>query len=702
MKKKALSALMAVALTSFPVFASTAYGYSGTNASSNGNSSSQADMQQLGPQTSVLRPGADPNNPFDYPYLPPTVSPPIAGPRMNVPQPPAPLTPGTSTTTAFGAASGAGMTTASGTSTTTNGAASATMTPAVSSSAATNAAASDLQDTKEKDAIGTADLALGKPYVIGTQWPDQLFSHIETTNFPNTGQLTDGKTASLSFSDKGWVGLLRQYGRSIVVNLGTQQHVRRVSLDFLQNLGAGIEFPDSVTYYASNDGVSWYRLGTAWSSQGAGDFTPQTQSYAVDTDVNAQYIRAQFDDKVFAFTDEFAVYGSAESDSKAKSPEDEGHALTQIMGDNYLVDKKAPGLPGLPDSKQPTSPSGYLTANEEASGKINNMQLVYTGAYGSEGTWTQSDFLPMIAQENASGTPTGWLYDATLIGPYQSQLQTSTTGWSGWLNDLFAPNIELSAMNQAVGTLKQRLNDPSFEEKVVITIPGLTANPSDFGTVDASGQSLDLNPADVGPQVAAVNKVRAINWYIQQVESDWRQADFKNLQLTGFYWGPESLNVSDPYDPQIVRATSDLVHHAGGLFYWIPFYGATGINDWRSLGFDAVMVQPNVSFNWGINAAARLQSVAQMDQWYHMGIEIEAHWDVTSTNTNLAQVAQNKYFDYFTGGYVYGYEGSALKSYYLNSKTLVDAYQNPNPFYHQVYDNTVQFVNGKWDSPTFQ
>jgi hypothetical protein len=136
-------------------------------------------------------------------------------------------------------------------------------------------------------------------------------------------------------------------------------------------------------------------------------------------------------------------------------------------------------------------------------------------------------------------------------------------------------------------------------------------------------------------------------------------------------------------------------------FYWIPYYGAPGITAWRQLGFDNVMIQPGVSFNWSIDAALRLGSTADMAQYYHTGLEIEQHWDVVSTNTRLATIAQNKYYDYFTGGYVYGYEGNVMKSYYLNSKTLLTAYQNQNPFYHQIYDNTVSFINGKWTSTTF-
>ena len=118
------------------------------------------------------------------------------------------------------------------------------------------------------------------------------------------------------------------------------------------------------------------------------------------------------------------------------------------------------------------------------------MQICYTGSNGAEGEWSESDFLPMIAQENTSGTPTGWLFDGTLFGEYSSNTPETEAGWTSWLTDLFSPNVELSALNQAVGQVKQELNDPNYKEKVVITIPSLDNNPSNFGAIDSSGQSL--------------------------------------------------------------------------------------------------------------------------------------------------------------------------------------------------------------------
>ena len=605
------------------------------------------------------------------------------------------------------------------------------------------------------------DIAIGKSYTIGTQWPDATFAQNEVS-YPNTGQLTDGEYASMSFTDKQWVGLSYQGGRSIVVNLGSVQPIREVSLDFLQNLGAGIVFPDSVTYYASDDGTSWHKIGTAWSGQGGGDYTPQTQAYTVNTNIDAQYIRAQFTDKIWSFVDQFAVFGGqpaapAEGPAAPAGPVTNpaplpGPSLTTIMGDDYLDDPNAPGLPSLtqllatlPSSSgtssssgststsSPTGPSiatslaalaqlqqlapgdwdflhsagqagpknqsGYLMANDPGTGGIKNMQICYTGSNGAEGEWSESDFLPMIAQENTSGTPTGWLFDGTLFGEYSSNTPETEAGWTSWLTDLFSPNVELSALNQAVGQVKQELNDPNFKEKVVITIPSTEGNPSDFGEVD--GQSLDLNPADVGQVQSTINKAKAIHWYMQQVLSMWNQADFSNLQLAGFYWEPESVDQNLPLDQVLVQTTAAMVHQAHLNFYWIPYDGAVDVADWRQLGFDDVTSQAGVAFNYSINAAERLKSVAEMAQFYHMGLEMEQPYNMMSTNPTTLTEAQEKWDDYFTGGYVYGYEGDVMKTWYLNSKGLVQPAESTNPLYRKAYDDAVSFVNDQWTQTTF-
>ncbi|GMA62059.1 DUF4855 domain-containing protein [Alicyclobacillus fastidiosus] len=734
MQKTILTTAAAVLLACSPLFvvnafaddtstSSTPTSTTGTSSTTDTNTDGIDTLQGI--DTSVLRPGADPNNPDSYAYLPLGMSIPVAGPRTEWPAVP-------SVSTSTSPSSG-------------------------STSNTTVQVAQALSAPNQNDPNTEPDIALGKPYTIGTQWPDATFATDEAS-FADKGQLTDGQFATLSYEDPQYTGFLRQGGRSITVNLGSVQEVDSVSLDFMQNLGAGIDFPERVTYYASDDGTTWHKLGSAVTTQGGGSYVPQTQPYTIDTHVQAQYIRAQFEDNVFSFVDQFSVYGPAQGKGPGGNNGNgnplPGPALSTMMGNNYLYDPSEPkllsiqqevqtfasptgpaGQPG-PDQGQsmsalstlglPMGPSsanaqtggnpnstlpnpGYLTSNDPGTDGIKNLYLAYTGAPNntatdSVGRYTVSDWLPYVAQLDASGNPQGWLFDGVLFGPYGTPQNTTTI--NNWLTDLFSPNINLSALNQAVGQLKQQLNDPNYVEKVVINIPGMDgitpANESNYGSIDSSGQNIDLNPADVGEVQSELNKSKVIRWFIQTVLNDWNSAGLSNLQLAGFYWQPESINAADPLEPSLIQYTANVVHQNGYKFFWIPFYGTNyGLDEWRQLGFDDVTSQAGVAFNFSINAQARLQSVAQMAQFYHIGLEMEQPYNTMSSNTTVAQNSLNHFYDYFTGGYVYGYEGNAEKTWYINAKGLTGPYQSTNPFYHAQYDNVVKFINGQWTGTTF-
>ncbi len=565
------------------------------------------------------------------------------------------------------------------------------------------------------------NLALGKPYTIGAQWPDALFSQTERQQYPDSGQLTDGQTGALNVKDPGWVGLLRQYGRSIVIDLGEIQDVRAVELRFLQNLRAGIQFPYTVRFYASADGASWHPVGSCGDQAGWYTEAPQIQVFSTEMHGNAQFIRIQFTAKVYAFMDECYVRGYPAPDRDADPLP--GTGLTELMGRNYLVDPDSSDARGFfelrhvpfassdkggsrsiaPISREVAPPAReigagaeYLTARHPASGGVNHMQLVYTGSGDSLGTWGADDFQPMIAQIAEDGQPVRWLFDATLFGPY-GKMPTSAAAWSAWLRDLFLPDVNVNALNQTVGQLKQQFADADFAESVVLTLPATLAAPSDFGSIAPGADSLNMNPADVGPDTAVVNKLAALRWIMQEMLQRWREANPIHLRLAGFYWRPESVNASDPYDPWLIGQVADAVHAEGLLFYWIPFYGSVGVTVARQLGFDAVLIQPNVSFNWNLDAPQRLRSVSDMARYYHMGVEIELHWDITNKNNPAhVETALSRYDDYFTAGQQYGFGGRVTKAYYLNSKSLVQCSRSADQLSRQAYTDTLTFVRDEW------
>ncbi|MCL6446531.1 MAG: DUF4855 domain-containing protein, partial [Alicyclobacillus sp.] len=237
-------------------------------------------------------------------------------------------------------------------------------------------------------------------------------------------------------------------------------------------------------------------------------------------------------------------------------------------------------------------------------------------------------------------------------------------------------------------------HDPHYVACVVVAIPTTYADPSAFGSISPGGENLNFDPEAVGEPLATQHKVEAIRWYMATVLIAWRRAHFRHLALAGFYWTPESVSASHPLDESLIRQTADWMHHRRLRFFWIPYYGAVGVTQGRDLGFDAVMLQPNVSFHWNLPMASRFDSVAELAQSYGLGIELEAHWSVMSPDEDMAQAAQQRYFAYFTAARLYGFHRRVVTAYYGNAKSFLLASREEDPFYRRVYDRTAAYIAG--------
>lgn len=576
----------------------------------------------------------------------------------------------------------------------------------------------------------TTNLALRKPYTLGAQWPDALFHAAEHAQHPDRGTLTsdDGGASPPSAADPAWIGLLRQYGRSVTVDLGAVMDVHDASLRFLQNVRAGIQFPDCVSFYTSDDGVAWRVAGREFLDPSEWRDTPSSIVFSTVIGHSARYVRLQFTPKVHAFIRELKVGGRL---GKADLPRsDEGPVLTSVMGDNYLIDPEAPdgdgfavrdvprgtGSPGQPagptgsarptasaeqntpsrqtpgDRKRIAPAEGYLTADDAQSGGVNHMQLVYTGPGDAAATWTADDFLPLVAAMDVNGAPTARLFDGALFCPH-AKLPYTATAWASWLDDLFTHGIQLSALDQAVGQIKQLgVVEDDFTVGVVLTLPATMKTAADFGSF-GDGPELVMDPALVGRERTAQNKYAAISYVLKEELRRFGALAPRHLRLAGFYWRAESQNVNDPYDPWLIRQTAADIHEQGLRFYWIPFYGAMGVPVARHLGFDAVFIQPGVAFHPEVDAADRLAATARLAHRYHAGVELELHWDILSNaHPGKAAAALTRYKEYLAAARRHGFDGAVAKAYYLNTKTLTACSRSTDAVAREAYTATVSLV----------
>lgn len=542
-------------------------------------------------------------------------------------------------------------------------------------------------------------LSQNRPYRIGTQWPDEGFHKTEQAQYPDRGQLTDPREATLQIKDPAWVGLLRQYGRSVTVDLGQVCEVQTVSLRFLQNVGAGIQVPDCVRFYISHDQTQWSAIGEHPIDRQWYNATQATlRTYACHSVATGRYVRVQFTAKVYAFISQLEVFGhimTSSSDNVPSTP-----VLSSLMGEDYLFDPQADDLGEALDhtltqtrSTDRSFQAGYLEPSDPRTGGITHMQLIYSGSNTPQDTWRVEDFLPTIAMLDDADTPVAPLFDGALFLPF-GKMVTSAEAWADWLDDLFAMDVQLHALNQAVGTYKSSTSHDAYQVGVVITLPGTHANPSQFGALPGTRQNLDLNPATAGAQTAAQNRRTALLWVLAEVQKRWGNAHFAHLRLAGLYWHPETLSLSDPTEPALIASLAQAIHEQGLLFYWIPLYGAIGLTAAKQLGFDTVIIQPNAAFHPEVDAATRLLHTAHLAQAYHTGVEIELHWDINhATDANKRAQALKVYETYLSSARSLGFSAHhAVKAYYLNTKSLVLCAHSPHPEAQAAYKATSEFI----------
>ena len=72
----------------------------------------------------------------------------------------------------------------------------------------------------------------------------------------------------------------------------------------------------------------------------------------------------------------------------------------------------------------------------------------------------------------------------------------------------------------------------------------------------------------------------------------------------------------------ILNAVAIYLNKLKYSFNWIPYYGADGYNQWKSLGFNYAYFQPNYFFNESV-PDSRLEDACQKALTYDMHMELE-------------------------------------------------------------------------------
>lgn len=498
------------------------------------------------------------------------------------------------------------------------------------------------------------EFAGGATYQVVEYSPDPGFSGTEKKGYP-------GPADGLASTSETWTGFFRQGGRDITVDLKSTRPVSKISLEFQQDAGSGIYFPKYLDCSISADGKEWYHLGQVSHSIAPSDPTVQSKDFMLTfPPVTARYVKLSFPVDVFVFARHLSIQGGGRPQQPVVLAHDV--QVARASADTYLQ---------IQDMK--------------------NILLVFTGAHGDLGKWTAGDFLPMAAYVDGRYSIKGRMFDTMLFLPYPD-LAGTRDSWAAYADDLFAPGAQLSALEETAARLNEQAGLKG-KINVILTVPYPDGQQEDFGALEKGGASLSFSGKKAGDAQAAGDRFAAVQWYYNNIMSKWNQSGYKYINLAGIYWYRESMDPTTPGDVELAQNVARLVRNNNQKFFWIPFFGAQGYDQWRSYGFSHVFLQPNYYANNG-PPDERMDKAAEQAKRYNMGLEVEVD-DGVLYNPGYRDLFYNE----LAKAHQLNIDQEATKAYYAGSKTLVRAFHSNNYKVRAVYDDLYKWITGTYADP---
>lgn len=502
----------------------------------------------------------------------------------------------------------------------------------------------------------TENLIAGLSYQIstGSTLDEQYWQY----NDPVTKTLlTDGETTdNTNYSNGIWFRTCRGVSRNIYFDLTHTSTITGFAVNFLNYKSVGINLPNTVTLYLSDDGENWYavkRVAVPTTS----DVGIAKINEKLDKAVQARFAKVSFDVAVHVYLDEIQIFGTK-----------------YVAPTTATLDKL-----GL----KPEVSGSRLAPSEDILGGANDILLAYHNSDSAK--LTKEVFLSYAGYVDKDGKIKDTMFDGFLFLPTTGNLPSGAkpyeksikTDWDYLLNNVFTKDINLDALNQAVGEIKSALNLPDYKVNVYYTILYPSTSVSNFGDVDGDGVSENFANQN--------DKAKAIKWYVEEFVKRFNEGNYENLKLSGFYWFHETINKQEN-DLETIRAASDIVHALGYQLFWIPYFSANGYTQWPMYGFDAVCLQPNYAFNADV-PVDRIRETAEIAKEYNMCIEIEINAPALGDSFYF-----QRYMDYLKGGVTYGYMTDSIHMYYQSVMDIYKASKSESAKTRLIYDYTYQFI----------
>ncbi len=329
-------------------------------------------------------------------------------------------------------------------------------------------------------------------------------------------------------------------------------------------------------------------------------------------------------------------------------------------------------------------PAMYANAQGEyKTNKIRDLALIYQGG-AHRIDWTQEQFEPYVTHTFADGKKE-WLFDGFLFLEFSNgkgrnysygydKKYARKIEWEWLLNRLFERNKSLDALDKCIEQEKKEIGKPKFKHQIVLGLAIPMPKQTDWGVLD--GDSLNFN--NQGDQV------KAVKWYINQLMDRFKKANYKNLELSGFYWVDEDTATSK----NLTTKVSPYIHSKKKQFVWIPYWKARGYDKWKELGFDIAYQQPNHFFSKTI-PDSRLDEACEGAKKLGMAMEFECD---SRADFGLKDSYYDRMMAYINAFEQQGVYDTSAIAYYTGSKALIDLFNAPSAENKAIMDRFARHI----------
>lgn len=296
-----------------------------------------------------------------------------------------------------------------------------------------------------------------------------------------------------------------------------------------------------------------------------------------------------------------------------------------------IVSCEKPPKP-IPKWADPDVSGGNISA-------YSDMVLIYGGGHHRQPyAWTPEILKDYIVYLDRQGKR-HWLFDSFLLIEFMDPLvnggagktfitgakyngnympSANKTDWENLINYYFSSSSSgAGAIDMAIEDAKSVLGEPKRKRQIVVGVPepitylySATATGGSSYWGELEGKNLDFKES--------ADRILACKWYIDAVIKKFKDMNYKNIHLAGFYWVAEKSTHTNV----ILKPVADYIKSKKYGFEWIPYYNAEGYSFWKDYGFNYAYLQPNYFFRDDV-PVSRLNEACAQAKSYGMGLELE-------------------------------------------------------------------------------